>query len=81
MSDDLTPIVFPRNVQFFRELSPFACSPGGDRTKGLGRNDSEGIERKGSNEGDRTKGLERKGSGERARRGSNERARSQRIEK
>jgi len=44
MSDDLTPIVFPRNVQFFRELFPLRVLP-------------EGIERKGSNEGDRKKGL------------------------
>jgi len=54
MSDVLTPNVFPRNVRFFRELSPLRVLP-------------EGIERKGSNEGDRKKGVERRGSKEGAR--------------
>jgi hypothetical protein len=78
MSDVLTPNVFPRNVQFFRELSPLCVfSPRGSNE----RDRAKGIERRGSNEGDRTKGLggdRTKGLG---RKGSNERARSQRVEK
>ena len=70
MSDVLTPIVFPRNVRFFRELSPLCVLPEGIERKRSGEGDrTKGIERKGSSEGDRTKeigrrGIERKGSDE-----------------
>jgi hypothetical protein len=65
MSDVLTPNVFPRNVRFFRELSPLRVLPEGIERKGSSEGDrTKGIERRGSNEGDRTKGIERKRSGE-----------------